>query len=103
MLVSRSPTYIRALSLSTVLKLKVSPIASYCLHIIWKHLSASQLHLLDKVKPAFLKRVLGVSSYSRNRIVYTICDTPTLIEELRTTFQLEITPAYERFLHEQEQ
>jgi hypothetical protein len=97
---------VRALSLVTALKLfklKVSPMASYGIDVIWRHLSSSQLHLLDKVKPTFLKRVLGVSRYSRNRIVYLVCGTPTLVEDLKTTFRLETTPAYERFLLEQEQ
>jgi hypothetical protein len=96
---------LRALSLSTALKLfrlKISPIAAYGIDLIWHHLTITQLQLLDRIKPAFLKRVLGVSKYARNRIVYLLCSTSTFIEDLKTSFHLDTTPVYEQFLHVQE-
>ena len=60
------------LSLKTALKLfdiKVAPTAAYGVRLIWKHLHRGDLETLDRVKAAFLKRVLGLHSNTKNRIV----------------------------------
>jgi hypothetical protein len=93
----------RSLSIDTALKLfdiKVAPIATYGLTLIWESLTVENLRTLDRVKCAFLKRLLGVSLYSRNRLVYLIVGCPTFIEEIKRVFLLPVTPAYSSFLQE---
>src|SRR6266481_9823103 len=63
----------RVLSVDTALKLfklKIAPIATYGVNVIWTYLTVKNLVDLDKLLPFFLKRVLGVSLYARNRLVY---------------------------------
>jgi hypothetical protein len=89
------------LSLPTALKLfdlKVAPIATYALTVIWKYLSVRDLLSLDRVKTAFLKRAMCLARNSRNRLVYLLAGCPTLVEQVRTMFQLEETSAYVDFM-----
>ena len=53
---------------------------------------------LDKVKPAFLKRALGLHVSCRNRLVYLLADTPLFVEDLKTRFNLPATTAYDEFI-----
>jgi len=88
------------LSLRTVLilfNLRVAPVASYGIQLIWPHLTAHQLGDLDKVKATFLKRALGLHKNSRNRLVYILCGSTTFIEELVTRFCLPETDALKIF------
>jgi hypothetical protein len=57
------------LSIDTAIKLfyiKIAPIASYGITIIWLYLKHSDFKILESVKSMYLKRVLSVSKYSRN-------------------------------------
>jgi hypothetical protein len=88
---------LRKLSLNVALevfRLKIAPSAAYGIRQIWRSLSLADLQIIDGVKTLFLKRLLGVSKFSSNTLVYLIASTPTLIEELRETYGLEMTPAY---------
>src|SRR5437763_1688683 len=62
--------------------LKVAPVASYGTEVTCPFLSVSNLEMLDKIKPTFLKRALGLPRNPRNRLVYPYCDTATLIDDL---------------------
>jgi hypothetical protein len=93
----------RTLSIETALKLfelKVAPIATYGLKLIWEFLTLDNLFMLDRVKCVFLKRLLSVSPYSRNRLVYLIVGCPTFIEDLQRLFNLPATPVFNSFLQE---
>ena len=95
----------RLLSLKTALALfdmKIAPVASYGLPVIWEHLTARQLSELDRVKPAYLKRVLGLHSSAMNRLVYLLCDTPLFVEELKQRLELKETEAFRQFINEYE-
>ena len=73
------------LSLSTALKLfqiKIHPIATYGLKLIWKFLKLRDLECLERVKAGYLKRVLCLHSSARNRLVYTLAEEGPLIEKL---------------------
>jgi len=85
-----------------VFDMKLAPMASYGVEIIWGHLSSQQLIQLDRVKPSFLKRVLSLHRSAPNRLVYLLCDTPTFIDELKRRFCLPDTPGYLDFLRHQE-
>ena len=89
------------LSMRTALNLfeiKVAPVASYGIEVIWEFLSATQLEQLDRVKPAFLKRAMGLHCTARNRLVYLLGDTPLFVEDLRRRFSLPVTPAFSEFI-----
>lgn len=89
------------LSLPTAIalfELKIAPIASYGIQIIWEHLSEVQLDLFDKLKATYLKRVLGVHRSSRNRLVYKMADTPLFTEELQRRFDLVHTEPFRKHL-----
>ena len=84
------------LSVDTALKLfhlKLAPVASYGIQLIWAHLTKEDLSRLDAVKTAFLKRVLGLHRTTRNRLVLALCDTPAFTAELQSRFQLPPTEA----------
>ena len=72
--------------------IKVAPIATYCIQLIWNHLTYSNLKRLEGVKTAYLKRMLCVSKYTPNRITYILADTTFFIEDLMTANNLVPTP-----------
>ena len=93
----------RNLSIATAIKifnLKIAPIASYGIELIWQHLSLDNLQTLDSIKTRFLKRVLSTSKFSKNRNIYLLTQERTFIEYLVQTYRLPSTLAYERFLQD---
>ena len=70
---------------------------------MWTKLSCSQLIQLDRVKPSFLKRVLGLHTSTYNRLVYLLADTELFIEQIKTQFGLPETPAYLEFISSYEE
>jgi len=46
----------------------------------------------------YLKRVLGVAQSCRNRLVYLMVGCPTLVETIRSKFNLGVTESYKAFL-----
>jgi len=96
---------LRDLSLKTALELfdiKIAPCASYGIQLIWVRLSKRDLEKLDRVKSAFLKRVLGLHVSSRNRLVYLMAGTSMFVEDLQRRFSLDETPAFKLFIEEAE-
>lgn len=94
------------LSIDTALRLfnlKVAPAAAYGVQLIWQHLSTSDFAALERVKPAFLKRVLGMHSTARNRLVYLLTGTSLFVADLRQTFSLEETEEFKSFVRLQEE
>jgi hypothetical protein len=88
------------LSLKCALELysmSVEPVLCYGLEVVWKSLTARQMSVLDSVKARFLKRVMGVSKYTRNRLMFIICQCPTGAEAARERMQLEFTRQYEEY------
>ena len=51
-------------------RIKIAPIATYAIRLAWRTLGKKQPGELDRVKAAFLKRVLGVHETARNRLNY---------------------------------
>lgn len=91
---------LRNLSIKTALQLfdlKISPIASYAIEIIWTHLTKSDLANIEKVKTRYLKRVLGLSKYIRSRFVYELIDTDLFVSDLQIKFSLPETEAFTAF------
>lgn len=89
------------LSVDTALKLfslKLAPTAAFGIRVVWERLTCRDLRELDRAKPAFLKRVLGVHGGTKNRLVYLLVEANTFIEDLVQTYGLRHTPAYDEFL-----
>ena len=83
------------ISIATALKLftiKVAPIATYGIQLIWKHLTYSSL-----------KRMLCVSKYTPNRTTYILANTTFFIEDLMSAHNLVPTPQSTRFLEDRRQ
>src|SRR5690606_12237150 len=89
------------LSVKTALalfELKVEPIVSYGISVLWKHLTLRDFTCMEKAKTSYLKRCLRVCKSTRNRLVYELCDTFPLPVDIRQKFKLDITPDYAQFL-----
>jgi hypothetical protein len=89
------------LSMETVLKLfhmKVAPMATYAIQIVWPYLSLQNLLKLESVKSSFLKRALCMSQKSRSRLAYALADTIFFVEEIFEKFDLPETQNYKDFL-----
>jgi Reverse transcriptase (RNA-dependent DNA polymerase) len=94
-------TLIHKSSIETALKLfdlAISPIASYGIEIVWENLNKEDLYNLETVKSRFLKKVLGLSKYTKSRFTYKLANTDFFVNDLRKRFSLPNTPAYEKFL-----
>jgi hypothetical protein len=90
------------LSLKTAIKLfdlKVAPVASYGIQIIWPKLKLSDLQKLESVKSTYLKRAMSLSKFTRNRLVYLLANCKSFfVSELKDKFKLPDTPAYLEFI-----
>ena len=78
--------HLSKLSLSSVLKLfkvKIKPIATYGIRLVAPSLSKASLLQLDIVKSKYLKKALCLPVSTNNDVVYNLCDTKRLCEELK--------------------
>ena len=85
-----SPQKLSLATAQQLFNLKLAPIASYGIQLVWKFLGARDFERLNSTKAAFLKRVLGLHRCSRNRLAYSMCGTSSLSAELRDTFNLPL-------------
>ena len=91
------------LSVKTALALfdiKVAPVTTYGVQVVWEHLTVNHLWKLERIKAALLKRTLGLPNNVRNRYCYLLAETKAFMEEVRERFNLEKTLHYELFLEE---
>ena len=91
------------LSLKTAMKLfelKITPIITYGIAIIWEHLTKGNLAAIERVKAKFLKRVLSVSKYTPSRLVYVLTRETFFIEDLRHQVLLPSTQALQNLIKE---
>ena len=96
---------ITKLSLKTAMALfetKIVPILTYGIEITWEKLSSRDLLCMEKVKARFLKTALGVSKYTRSRLVYELAGEPFLIEDLRWKLDLPSTDSWRKLLEDRE-
>ena len=96
---------ITKLSLKTAMALyeaKIVPILTYGIEITWEKLSYSDLLRMENVKARFLKAALGVSKYTRSRLVYELAGEPFLIEDLRWKLNLPSTDSWKKLLEDRE-
>lgn len=62
--------------------MKIAPMPSYGIEIIWEAFPLAQLKELDRVKPEFLKHVMVLHYLALNRLIYLLDDIPLFIEDL---------------------
>lgn len=94
---------IHRMSLISAMKLfniKVLPVITYGLEVIWHHLTKGNLADMERVKASYMKRVMCLSKHAPSRLTYILAREPYLIEELRYRLLLPSTDAYER-LHQE--
>ena len=94
---------ITKLSLETATALfdaKIVPIATYGIDITWDKLSLKDFATLEAVKSRFLKAALGVSKYTKSRLIYELAKETLFVEDLRLKFSLPFTVNWERSLQE---
>ncbi|KAJ9587891.1 hypothetical protein L9F63_018672 [Diploptera punctata] len=85
---------ITSLKLVTAMKLfasVITPIVTYGIELIWEKLSTSDLERLEKVKPRFIKKALGASKYTPNRMAYMLARETFFLEDLRQRILLPAT------------
>jgi hypothetical protein len=90
------------LSISCALKLfelKIAPIASYGIEVLWQKLKTSDLNILESVKATYLKKTLCLSKYTRSRLVYELIFTAHFVGELESKFELGQTDQFMSFIH----
>jgi hypothetical protein len=74
------------LLLETAMKVfyvKIVPILTYILTMIWEHLEENSLKMLESVKATYLKKALRVSRFTPLRLVSVLARECLLIEDLR--------------------
>jgi hypothetical protein len=89
------------LSLSSAVELfniKVSPMATYAIRNCWSFLKVTDFGHLDSVLFTFLKRTLGVSNFSRSRMVLLLTEAKLVTERMMQTFDLPMTANFERYI-----
>ena len=94
------------LSIRTALKifhLKLRPMATYALPLIWDELSLKDLEKLGSVKAAFVTRCLGVHRTTKNRLAYQMAGESYFVEELQRSGGFSRTTAFESFMVKQEE
>jgi hypothetical protein len=91
------------LSLTTAIdlfNLKIAPMATYGLTRCWDFLKVSDFRSIDGVLMTFLKRVLGVSRFTKSRLVLLLTDVTLTTERLAESHGLPHTPNYLLYLEE---
>ena len=100
-----SITKIPLLSLNTALKLfdlKISPIVTYGIQLIWPHLSLTDFRSLEKIKTLYLKRALCLSKYTKSRFTYKLAKCDFYVREIQIQMSLPETDAFKKFISERE-
>ena len=78
--------------------LKIAPVASYGMQLIWNHLTESHFQLLGFVRTSYLERALGIQRSTRNRLVLLLAGGSLLTEPLRERSALPSTDACQRHI-----
>jgi len=88
----RQPQRLSLKTGAALFNIRVASVASYGIQVAWEELTAAQLGALDRVKPAFFKRALGLSRHARNTPVYPMARELPFIEDLVKRFQPPLRP-----------
>mgnify|MGYP005803606199 CR=1 FL=1 len=86
-----------------VFKVKIKPIATYGIQLTAPHLTKANLLQLDIVKSKYLKKALALPMATNNDLVYNLCDTKRLCEELKESGIQFNEKAYDEYQEEVEE
>ncbi|PSN56769.1 hypothetical protein C0J52_02682 [Blattella germanica] len=86
----------------SLFKVKITPIVTYGLELIWESLNRKNLKDLENIKATFLKRILCVSKFYPSRLAYVLARESFYLEDLRykSGLMLPSTPAYQCVIQE---
>src|SRR5690606_7105199 len=98
----RNPIQLSVKTALDLFALKILPIAAYGVRHTWNYLSESDFYTLDTVKAAFIKRTLGISKFSRNRLVYLMADCQPMSVDLQQSLNLPKTEAFLRYFQKED-
>jgi Reverse transcriptase (RNA-dependent DNA polymerase)/Endonuclease-reverse transcriptase len=82
--------------------IKVAPIASFGLSVVWPHLTITDIRKLNMVYDSYLKRMMCIHKSSKNRIVHHVLNVDSFVGHLQVQFNLPYTGAFGAFLEERE-
>ena len=86
-----------SVSLETAIKLfnaTIAPVVTYGIEIFWEQLTTSDMEKIENVKTGYLKRALGVSKCTPNRLVYLLTRETFFVEDIRIRMLLPNTGPY---------
>ena len=86
-----------------IFKIKVAPIATYCIRIIAEDLSTNNLKQLDQIKTQFVKKVLGLPENTSSTLSLHLASEKRFAEELAskgTKFREEVLREYREICEE---
>jgi hypothetical protein len=72
--------------------LKISPVATYGIQLIWQDLMEKNLKKPGSTKAMFLKRVLCISKYVPTRLAYALAGTTFFTEDIAKAYNLLEAP-----------
>jgi hypothetical protein len=81
---------------TAVFNLKISPVVTYGIQMIWQDLTEQNLKKLESMKAMFLKRVLCISKYAPTRLAYALAGTTFFTEDIKQTYNLPESTPYQR-------
>jgi hypothetical protein len=84
-------------------QLKIEPIASYGITVIWPYLSDSDIRSLNMVFDMYLKRLMSVHKSTKNRLIHHILEVDSFVGHLQAKFNLPYTGNFGKMLYEREQ
>ena len=94
----RKPHLLSIKTAMAVFSLCVGPVAYYGLAAVWERMSVRLLGMVETVKASFLKRCLGVARSTKNRLVYSLLEERSFIEELLPILKVRCTLAVDEYL-----
>lgn len=98
----RMITRISLKSAMALFEMKIIPILTYGIQLTWESLSNRDLICLENVKARFLKAALGVSKYTKSRLVYELAGETFLMEDLRMKLDLPSTHGWKKLMEDRE-
>ena len=94
----RDPQKLSIGTAEALFRLKIAPIASYGIQLVWERLGEEEFRLMDRVKAFFMKRVMGLAASCKNRIVWILLGGRLWTEVMQARGGLARTGAFERYL-----
>jgi hypothetical protein len=96
------PTQLSLQAAIELFRIKLAPMATYAVNLCWHRMKVSDFRIVDSVLACFLRRVLGVSKYTRSRLVMLLANATLTTQDLARSCDLPNTPSFLAYLMETE-